>query len=185
MTLGQKLIQLRKQAGFSQEDLANHLDVSRQTVSKWELDETQPELSKMKLISQLFHISIDELVNNDNKSIIEKKVSNVERLAGIIIILLKGIGILFVLGILVSIILPIITTNIIKENFEKYSSATFSCQENNTPYEVYYDTNYEFRCTNCPQIVADELKSKVQNLSYQDGLKTIRTYIVDHNLSCK
>ena len=46
MTLGEKIQQLRKAAGISQEQLAEQLDVSRQSISKWELNDAVPEISK-------------------------------------------------------------------------------------------------------------------------------------------
>lgn len=64
MEFHEKLMQLRKAKGWSQEQLAEQLDVTRQTVSKWELGSTTPEMSKLIEMSRLFEISIDELVNN-------------------------------------------------------------------------------------------------------------------------
>lgn len=63
MSLGEKLLQLRKKAGLSQEDVAEKLNVSRQTVSKWETDQTVPELIKTKLLSQLYNVSYDYLIS--------------------------------------------------------------------------------------------------------------------------
>jgi len=63
MPLGEKLLDLRKKAGLSQEEVADKLGVSRQTVSKWETDQTVPELIKAKLISQLYNISYDYLIS--------------------------------------------------------------------------------------------------------------------------
>lgn len=63
MSLGEKLLDLRKKAGLSQEDVANKLGVSRQTVSKWETDQTVPELIKAKLLSQLYNVSYDYLIS--------------------------------------------------------------------------------------------------------------------------
>ena len=57
-----KLIQLRREKGYSQEQLAEYLEVSRQSVSKWEADKTMPEISKLIAISQLFHVSLDYLL---------------------------------------------------------------------------------------------------------------------------
>lgn len=68
MSLGDKLIDLRKKAGLSQEDVADKLGVSRQTVSKWEMDQTIPELIKVKLLSQLYNVSYDYLINESNLS---------------------------------------------------------------------------------------------------------------------
>ncbi len=62
MEFNNKLYQLRKQKGLSQEELANRLNVSRQTVSKWEVGDSTPELEKLVAMSDLFEISLDELV---------------------------------------------------------------------------------------------------------------------------
>lgn len=62
MEFNEKLIQLRKAQGLSQEELGYKLSVSRQTVSKWELGETTPEMNKLIVLSDIFGISLDELV---------------------------------------------------------------------------------------------------------------------------
>ena len=62
MEFNNKLYELRKQKGLSQEELANRLNVSRQTISKWEVGESSPDLEKLVAISELFDISLDELV---------------------------------------------------------------------------------------------------------------------------
>ncbi|MDE7192701.1 MAG: helix-turn-helix transcriptional regulator [Oscillospiraceae bacterium] len=64
MTFSEKLMQLRRQKGWSQEELGERLDVTRQTVSKWELGSTTPEMEKLIAMSELFGVSIDELVKN-------------------------------------------------------------------------------------------------------------------------
>ena len=65
MKFNEKLIQLRKSKGWSQEELGDKLDVTRQTLSKWELGQTTPEMDKLIEISKLFNISIDVLVGNE------------------------------------------------------------------------------------------------------------------------
>ncbi len=62
MNLGEKIQQLRKASGLSQEQLAEQLDVSRQSVSKWELNESVPDVRKIVMISELFSVSTDELL---------------------------------------------------------------------------------------------------------------------------
>jgi transcriptional regulator with XRE-family HTH domain len=62
MEFNNKLYELRKQKGFSQEELANRLNVSRQTISKWEVGESTPDMENLVAISELFEISLDELV---------------------------------------------------------------------------------------------------------------------------
>lgn len=65
MTFSEKLIVLRKKKGMSQEQLAEQLDVSRQSVSKWEAHQALPETSKIILISNLFGVSIDLLLKDE------------------------------------------------------------------------------------------------------------------------
>ncbi len=79
MKFYEKLIILRKKALFSQEALAEKLDVTRQTISKWELDQTKPDMDKLKEISKLFAVDINVLTDDtisleDNKNI--KKQDN-------------------------------------------------------------------------------------------------------------
>ena len=67
VALGEKIQQLRKASGLSQEQLAEQLNVSRQSISKWELNDSVPEIDKIVLISSIFSVSTDELLKEDNK----------------------------------------------------------------------------------------------------------------------
>ena len=64
MKFGDKLIELRKRNGYSQEELAEKLGVSRQSVSKWESNNTYPETDKIIQIANLFDCSMDDLIND-------------------------------------------------------------------------------------------------------------------------
>ena len=73
MTLGERLTELRKKQNLSQEDVAEKLNVTRQTVSKWELDQSTPDFDKIIPICKLYGITSEELLtgrkadaNNDN-----------------------------------------------------------------------------------------------------------------------
>ncbi len=65
MTLGDKIINERKKLGFSQEELAERLGVSRQAVSKWEINQSTPELDKIIELSRLFGVSTDYLLKEE------------------------------------------------------------------------------------------------------------------------
>lgn len=65
MTFGSKLQALRARAGFSQEELASRLGVSRQAVSKWELDKAAPDVAYIVAISTLFAVTTDYLLKDD------------------------------------------------------------------------------------------------------------------------
>jgi len=64
MKFSEKLMNLRKSNGMSQEDLAAKLNVTRQTISKWELDQTAPDMNKLSEIAKIFEVSLDELMND-------------------------------------------------------------------------------------------------------------------------
>ena len=61
--MGEKLRQLRRKKGLSQEAVAKELGISRQAVSKWETDIAQPDLDNLKKICEILEISADELLN--------------------------------------------------------------------------------------------------------------------------
>ena len=65
MTLGNKIAKERKKLNYTQEQLADALDVSRQSISKWESDITFPETDKIIQLSMLFDCSIDYLLKDD------------------------------------------------------------------------------------------------------------------------
>ena len=65
MELGNHLFDARKKCGFSQEDVAERLGVSRQTISKWETGETLPDIRQAKRLSALYHLTLDELIDFD------------------------------------------------------------------------------------------------------------------------
>lgn len=104
MNFSERLIKLRKENGLSQEELGEKLNVTRQTISKWELGQTTPEMSKLVEISNLFGVTLDELT--DNKSIENESVENSHSEEGhnkrnkIIVFLLVGVLIaLVILGV--------------------------------------------------------------------------------------
>lgn len=78
MTIGEKLLDLRKKKGLSQEEVSNILNVSRQTISKWETDSSTPDLDKIVPICELYEINANELLdtNMDTPSISKENSNN-------------------------------------------------------------------------------------------------------------
>ncbi len=77
MKFNEKLLELRKKEGLSQEELADKVDVSRQTVSKWETDQSSPDFDKIIPLCEYFGITSDELLTG-NSNIKEAKQDNVK-----------------------------------------------------------------------------------------------------------
>lgn len=72
MEIGNKINQLRKLSGMTQEQLAEKLNVSRQTISKWESDSTSPDLESIVKISRIFHVSLDDLLKEGEAGVANK-----------------------------------------------------------------------------------------------------------------
>ena len=75
-SIGEKLYNHRKNAGFSQEELAEKIGVSRQAVSKWERDESSPDTNNLIALAKLYNISLDDLVLGENTSKQEEAPTN-------------------------------------------------------------------------------------------------------------
>ena len=65
MSLGSSFYHTRKKSGLSQENVAEKLGVSRQTISKWETNETLPDIRQSKRLAMLYHMTLDELIEYD------------------------------------------------------------------------------------------------------------------------
>lgn len=71
--LGEKLISLRKKSGYSQQELADRLSVTRQTISNWELGQGAPSLDKAVELAEIYDISLDDLVKDSVQVIAKEK----------------------------------------------------------------------------------------------------------------
>lgn len=67
MNIGEKLYELRKEKHLSQEEVAEKLDVTRQTISKWETNQSTPDFDKIKPLCELYGITADELLTGEKK----------------------------------------------------------------------------------------------------------------------
>ena len=88
MNLGDKLLKLRKDNKMSQEEFAEALDVTRQTVSNWENYKSYPDINTIVKISDKFSVSLDVLLKGDTKMIdnIDKEVRNSKKYKKILIV---------------------------------------------------------------------------------------------------
>lgn len=105
MSIGSKILELRKGEKLSQEKLAEKIGVTRQTISNWELNESSPDLKQARELSRIFSISLDELVDNDIKDILldktNKSNANMHKLNRIMLcILISSMIFLFIMALI-------------------------------------------------------------------------------------
>ena len=190
MKLGEKIFELRKKCGLSQEQLGEKLNVTRQTISNWELGETSPNPEQLKLLSKELNISIDELLDNDIRSTLEVKVSNTEKLAGLVLKILKFLGIAFVVFLIIDIISLILFTYIrsnkggIDTNITK--EVELDCSIKEKDFIITVGSDGYFNCSNCSKELQKELKNYY--IDFGDIEKTtnnIIEYFKNNNGTCE
>ena len=84
MTIGERIYTLRKERSISQEELANELNVSRQSVSKWETNQSMPDFDKIVMLCQFFGITTDELLTGKKDIVKADEIDNKNKYAMIL-----------------------------------------------------------------------------------------------------
>ena len=179
MTLGEKILKLRKKNGLSQEQLGEKINVTRQTISNWELGETSPNPEQLKLISKELNVSIDELLDNDIKSVLVEKVSNTEKLAGLVLKVLKCLGIFFIIVLIIDIVSLILFTYV-KDNkggvdVNMTQEVELLCSIEEKDFVITVGSDGYFNCSNCSKELYKKLKDNY--IDFSDIEKTSNSII--------
>ena len=186
MNLGKKIAELRKKNNLSQEELADKVGVARQTISKWEIGDTTPDINQVKIISKIFNISIDELVDNDINNVIVEKVSNTEKLAGITIKILKVFGIMLIVFItLIFLFVIIFMVDMPRNDYDIVGRTKISCNLDNEKYEYEAEYNKNYQVINSGGDAYIMNHTDIE--SYEDVNKIvahIEDYFNDHGGKC-
>ena len=175
MNIGSQIYEFRKLKNLSQEQLAEKVGVSRQTISKWELGETSPDIKQAKQLSQIFNVSLDELTGNDTREVIIEKVSNTEKLAGIVIKILKALGVMIIISIVVTVVGIIVFTGVRKnveiEHEKTVMTMTETIGETNYCIEIGTDGTFE------SSGLTDDMKEEIIEIIDFDNLEETRENI--------
>lgn len=174
MSFGENLTNLRRQKGWSQDDLANNLDLSRQAISKWENETSKPDIDNIKKISKIFSIKIDDLINNelpDDKAVTldVKKEEKREKTITIIKLMIIAVIILYV----ISVIYKFASLLVIVNGVQKYANL------NNYHYVITtYDENGLAEKEEC---WFKDGVSKTQTIVYSNSKANQYTVCIDYN----
>lgn len=186
MKLGENILELRKKKGLSQEQLGEKVNVTRQTISNWELNETSPNPEQLKLLSSVLEVSIDDLLDNDIKSIMESKISNTEKLAGLILKILKVMGVL-ILAFLIFIIFSLIifnsnkSSNVVAEKENRM--VDLECRLNNNDYNYSVEFDKDDNIINV--VGSDFINSIIDNKKFNKRkalVQYVDTYFKDNDV---
>ncbi len=187
MEIGNKIMELRKKNGLSQEELAEKIGVARQTISKWELGETSPDLNQAKELSKVFNVSLDELTNNDIKDILVEKTSNTEKLAGLILKFLKFMIIFIIVLPLLLIGLRVLFKNINEHNSGRLMNVSIKCNLHDETYGYefnYYETTGEIKEAGGDAYLSNITGVEEASDAYR-ALDVIDNYVKNNGGSCK
>lgn len=199
MKFNEELIRLRKEKGLSQEQLGYELGVTRQTISKWELGVSTPEMDKLIEISKLFNISLDDLVKNElnlknKEEDVNMKGEFVERenkpMSGLVKVLIIVVIIGIIIGIIAGVVFGIQKYNDDKkereykekameqvedvmekvEDSKKQVEETKNRLKNNSEDE----DNEEQKKTN--EEVTENTEKNVENITNEDASEIVENY---------
>ena len=187
MEIGKKIMELRKKSGLSQEELAERVGVARQTISKWELGETSPDLKQSKELSKIFKVSLDELTDNNIKDILVEKTSNTEKLAGLILRLMKFIVVFIIVLPILLIALRIVFKNIYEHNAGRLMNISIKCNlhDNNYSYEfVYHENNGQIKEAGGDGYLINVSDAAKYDDAYQ-ALDVIDAYVKNNGGTCQ
>lgn len=182
--IGNRILELRKLKNLSQEQLAEKMDVTRQTISKWELGETAPDLEQSKKLSKIFEISLDDLTNNEIKNVILEKVNNTEKLTKNIINILKIIFLLIMIMIVILLFTVFCRDYFDVQPVETMQSIECSINDKKYSYEV-WQTNETSSILD--EIITQDDKLKVdvsQYTNYEDVFKAIKSDVESRGGNC-
>lgn len=174
MSFGNNLVNLRKQKGWSQDELADNLNLSRQAISKWENDLSMPDVDNVKKISRVFSVGIDELLNNEVPK--DKAVAldiNKQDKKDKIINLIKTIILALVIIYFINVIYKFASLLVIVNGVSAYQNL------NNYHYTITtYDENGLAEKEECWY---KDGVSRTENTVYVDGSENVNTVCIDYN----
>lgn len=187
MDFGKKLQELRKSENLSQEELAEIVGVTRQTISKWELGETVPDIKQAKILSRRLKVSMDELSNNEIENIMIEKVCNTDKKTSIILKIVKIFFVIFIISTVINLIL-VVTANFLKfdnESFnEEQEEITMTCEMNEDNYIISLNDNEKFKCTGCDDGMVKVLTKKIDFKNLNKSEDNIKNYFIDNGGNC-
>lgn len=184
MEIGNKILELRKKNNLSQEQLAEKMGVARQTISKWELGETSPDLNQAKMLSKIFNVSLDEITNNDIKNILIDKVDKSEKLIKRIINILKIIMLIIVITIIILLFCIFCNEYFSVKPVESMQSIGCTIDNNNYTYEVWQTNETPYVLD---EIVTQDEKLKVdikEFTNFQDVFDSIKDSVISRGGNC-
>ena len=185
MEIGEKIQNLRKNMELSQEQLAEKVGVARQTISKWELGETSPDLEQAKELSKIFNVSLDDLINNDIKNILIEKVTKSQKFLHTIISLLKICLLLLIIIVIILVSIIFFKDYYAVEPVAKMQSLECVIDNHEYAYQIHQNNEAPYMID---KIVTNDDVLNIDTKKYtnfEDILSDIKDYVKSRDGYCK
>lgn len=155
MELGNLILKYRKKYNLSQEELAKEIGVTRQTISKWELNETTPDLKQAIKLAEIFNINFNKIINviNNEESLKEERNEKI-----------KNYALILLLSILVIIIVSAISIFFYNYGYNKNHSTVYivcNLDEKQYQYSITYDETND--------VIQYDGHEYINNIAYEKG----------------
>ncbi|MBQ6841160.1 MAG: helix-turn-helix transcriptional regulator [Bacilli bacterium] len=184
MNLGEKILEYRKKANLSQEDLAEKVGVTRQTISKWELNITCPDINQANKMCKIFNVSLDALTNNLilAKMDLQEKQGN-KRFKVMICIF----AIVFVLFIIETTAISFFYLGINKNPEKGLNTMVIMCELNKDSYEVAitYDSTNDIIMTGGSDYIFKKIIDTGDYTNFIELSSDIYNYFLENGGTCK
>lgn len=181
MNLGNLILECRKKSNLSQEDLAKEVGVTRQTISKWELNETSPDLKQAIKLAELFNISVDELANNGKIKIVsqEEKIKSKHKKITFICYLI--LLLLIVGGIAITFYYFGYNLTIARGSF----AIVCTLEDEEYGFNITYDDTHDILMTEGSEYIFDNIYDRKKHKNAVQLLTDINNYFKDKGGYCE
>lgn len=179
MNFGEQLLNLRKSKNLSQEELANKIGVTRQTISKWELGDTTPDLKQLDSLTKVFDVSMNELTNNYKGNEIGKNIISNKVFKFLLVL---------IIGIIILCVLYNTGYNNGLNNISKYSNIDVTCTINdqNNYFKIsYQNDNGIVSSMSGTTYLINSLYGEREDVTVVEMVNVLNEYFVSNGGSCK
>lgn len=185
MSLGEKLVKIRKDNKMSQEDFAEIFNVTRQTISSWENTKSYPDIETLIKISDKFNISLDVLLKGDKNMVknIDNNVKNNKKNKKIIIILIITIFVL-IIAFLIIWNYSLLGFNNTTSDAKGSIYITCTLEDNKYFYNVSYGEDYRILTIDGDDYILENVDTE-DSTNAKENIELVKEYFKNNNGSCE
>ena len=184
MNLGEQILNYRKKINLSQEELANKIGVTRQTISKWELNETSPNLQQSVELAKIFNISLDDLTNEALITKVSQTEKQVIKISKKVTIIFLALALLFIIE---TIAITFYSIGYNKDKTRSAHSIHIVCTLDNKeyPYAITYDETNDIIMVDGSPYIFDNIYNREKHKKVTNLMFDVNDHFESQNGHCE